>query len=134
MKSIGLARIGIVQNGHSGQAPLDLQSATGFARRYLQPLTPGEIYRFEIEIMPTANLFMAGHRIGLKIKGAADDPPKTMFHFINSPHLLSQTPNRVAIYHDADHPSHLLLPITRGNVVGTFISGGDISVREPKMT
>jgi hypothetical protein len=28
------------------------------------------------------------------------------------------------VHHDAEHPSHLLLPITRGNVLGTFVSGG----------
>jgi hypothetical protein len=33
----------------------------------------------------------------------------------------------VKIYHDSDHPSHLLLPVTRGNRIGTFISGGRIT-------
>jgi len=33
----------------------------------------------------------------------------------------------VTIYHDADHPSHLLVPVTRGNRIGTFISGGNIT-------
>jgi predicted acyl esterase len=35
-----------------------------------------------------------------------------------------QSPSRITVYHDAEHPSHLLLPITSGNVLGTFISGG----------
>ena len=35
--------------------------------------------------------------------------------------LWDQTPKTIMVYHDADHPSHLLLPITRGNVVETFI-------------
>jgi hypothetical protein len=34
----------------------------------------------------------------------------------------------VSIYHDTDHPSHLLLPVIRGNRIGTFISGGMITV------
>jgi hypothetical protein len=34
---------------------------------------------------------------------------------------------------DAEHPSHLLLPITRGNIVGMYLSGGDRSIREPKL-
>jgi hypothetical protein len=29
------------------------------------------------------------------------------------------------VYHDAAHPSCLILPITRGNVLGTYISGGE---------
>ena len=98
-----------------------------------KPLVPGEIYEFAIEIMPTANLFKAGHRICLKITGATDEQPKTTIQFVHEPHISSQTPDIVTIYHDADHPSHLLLPITRGNIIGTYLSGGDISAREPKL-
>ena len=28
------------------------------------------------------------------------------------------------VFHDEDHPSYLLLPITGGNVMNTFFSGG----------
>ena len=82
-----------------------------------QPLTPGEIYEFIIEVVPTGNLFKAGHRIGLKISGV-DDEGLTR----TAPHLWSQTPKTVTVYHDSDHPSHLLLPITRGNIAETFIT------------
>ncbi len=98
-----------------------------------KPLVPGEIYQFAIEVMPTANLFKAGHRIGLKIKGAVDEKPASTLSVIHAPHLASQTSSIVTIFHDAEHPSHLLLPITRGNVVGTFLSGGDLTAREPKL-
>jgi predicted acyl esterase len=98
-----------------------------------QPLIPGEIYEFAIEISPTGHLFKAGHKIGLKISGTIDEPPKTGGESLHEPHLTSQQFNIVTIYHDAEHPSHLLLPITRGNIVGTFLSGGDLSIREPKM-
>jgi len=98
-----------------------------------QPLTPGEIYHFSIEIMPTGHLFKVGHHICLKISGAVDEPPKTGIEFLHEGHLSGQLPNLVTIYHDADHPSHLLLPITRGNIVGTYLSGGDISLREHKL-
>lgn len=33
---------------------------------------------------------------------------------------------RITIYHDESHPSRLDLPITRGNLIGTFFSGGDV--------
>jgi len=98
-----------------------------------KPLVPGQVYEFKIEIMPTANLFKAGHRICLKISGADDEQPQTMLDLIRGRHLWSQTPTIVTIYHDVDHPSYLLLPITRGNIVGTFLSGGDVSVRELKV-
>jgi putative CocE/NonD family hydrolase len=99
-----------------------------------KPLTPGETYKFAIEIMPAANLFKAGHKIVLKIKGAADEPPKTTLHSFHAPHLPGQTRTLVTIFQDAAHPSHLILPITRGNIVGTFMSGGDLSFREAKLT
>jgi predicted acyl esterase len=98
-----------------------------------EPLVPGEIYEFAVEIMPTGHLFKVGHRICLKISGDIDEAPKTGAEALHEGHLSSQLSNRVTIYHDADHPSHLLLPITRGNIVGTYLSGGDISIREPRM-
>ncbi len=96
-----------------------------------QDLIPGEIYEFAIEILPTGHLFKAGHRICLKISGAIDEIPSTGIEALHEPHLPSQLSNLVTVYQDAEHPSYLLLPITRGNIVGTFLSGGDISVREP---
>jgi predicted acyl esterase len=95
-----------------------------------QLLLPGEVYEFRIEIVPTACLFPVGHRICLKVSGADDEQPRAMLDLIRGKHLWSQTPTTVTIYHDEDRPSYLLLPITRGNVVGTFLSGGDVSLRE----
>ena len=40
-----------------------------------QPLTPGEIYRFDIEVLPIAYVFKRGHRIRLEI--ANGDSPLT---------------------------------------------------------
>ena len=49
----------------------------------------------------------------LKIS-SADDEPENLFQ-VGHEHLLSQTPNTITIYHNAEYPSHLLLPITHGN-------------------
>lgn len=92
-----------------------------------QPLVPGQVYLFNIEMNPTANLFKAGHRIVLKIS-SADDIPENLYQ-IGHEHLCSQTPNTITIYHNAQYPSHLMLPITKGNIVGTYVSGGDISLK-----
>ena len=92
-----------------------------------QPLVPGQVYDFSIALNPTANLFKAGHRIVLKIS-SSDDEPENLFQ-VGHEHLLSQTPNTITVYHNAEYPSHLLLPITRGNIVGTYVSGGDISLK-----
>jgi uncharacterized protein len=87
-------------------------------------LTPGEVYEFNVEIVPTGNLFRAGHRICLKISCVDDEPPRHMLDLVAKGHLWRQAPSTVTVYHDASHPSHLLLPITRGNVIGTYMSGG----------
>ncbi len=88
-----------------------------------QPLTPGEVYEFTIEVVPTGNLFKAGHQICLKISGIDDEATTGFVAASFTGHLWSQTPKTVTIYHDQDHPSHLLLPITRGNTAGSFITG-----------
>lgn len=41
--------------------------------------------------------------------------------------LWRQECSRITVYHNAEYPSHLLLPITRGNVIGTYISGGKMA-------
>jgi uncharacterized protein len=92
-----------------------------------QPLVPGQIYRFSIDMLTVANLFRAGHRMVLKISGA-DDVPENLSE-VKMDHLCSQTPNTITIYHDSQHPSHLLVPVTKGNIIGTYVSGGDISLK-----
>ena len=59
---------------------LDLEKTTPLepvhTHSHNQPLTPKKIYEFDIKIVPTANLFRAGSKVGLKIS-CADSPPKT---------------------------------------------------------
>jgi len=88
-----------------------------------EPLNPGEIYQFNISVVPTGNLFKAGSMIKLKIS-CSDDQPKNPLEMIASGNLHRQSPSRITVYHDEDHPSCLLLPVTRGNVLETFLSEG----------
>jgi predicted acyl esterase len=92
-----------------------------------KPLIPGQVYLFNINLNPTAALFKAGHRIVLRIS-STDDIPEDLTQ-VKMNHLASQTSNTITVYHSAEYPSHLLLPITRGNIVGTYVSGGDISLK-----
>ncbi|MDG6998220.1 MAG: CocE/NonD family hydrolase [Nitrososphaerota archaeon] len=87
------------------------------------PLVPNYIYEFSLSLIPTANLFKEGHKIALKIS-STDDPPKNTFEAMASEHVRRASPSRVSIYHDVDHPSCIYLPVTSGNVIGTFFSGG----------
>jgi predicted acyl esterase len=92
-----------------------------------QSLVPGQVYEFKMDIWPIANLFKAGHRIMLKIS-SADDPPENLYQ-VGHEHLISQMPNTITIYQNAKYPSSLLMPITKGNIVGTYVSGGNISLK-----
>jgi uncharacterized protein len=91
------------------------------------PLEPEKIYELRIPIVPTARLFQAGERIAIRIKGADDEPALNSLQALARNHVRRPRPARITIYHNETHPSHLELPITRGNIIGTFFSGGDIS-------
>ncbi len=72
-----------------------------------QPIEPGRIYQYEIAVMPTAYLFKKGSRIRLEL--ANGDSQLTEFVFQHD-----YTPNKVGtdtIYHDAEYPSHLIVPV-----------------------
>ena len=88
-----------------------------------EPLTPGKIYEFAIPVVATANLFKAGSRIKLKI-ACCDDQPENSLEAIAAGHIRRQSGSRITVYHNDECPSHLLLPVTSGNIIGTFVSGG----------
>lgn len=75
-------------------------------------LTPGEVYRFEIDLWNTAIVFNRGHRIRVSV--TSSNAPR--FHV----HPNTRTPydptaaGLVAtntIYHDREHPSAIILPV-----------------------
>ncbi|HZU06908.1 MAG TPA: CocE/NonD family hydrolase [Chloroflexota bacterium] len=73
-----------------------------------QPLVPGQVYEFAIEVWPTSWVFKRGHRIRLEI--APGDSP-----VLDAPfgHDYGVKMGTDTIYHDRARPSHLLLPIRR---------------------
>jgi predicted acyl esterase len=91
-----------------------------------EPLEPGHIYEFNIEIRPYGILLQAGERLALRIKCADDDVPRDNLEVVGVGHVSRRNASHVAIHHNADNPSCLLLPITKGNRIGTFISGGKL--------
>ncbi len=91
-----------------------------------EPLEPNKIYEFNIEIRPYGILLRAGERLAVRIKSADDDLPQTSLEAVAVGHLSRRAGSHVTVQHNAEFPSHLLLPITKGNRVGTFISGGTL--------
>ncbi|MBW7990099.1 MAG: CocE/NonD family hydrolase [Planctomycetes bacterium] len=80
--------------------------------RYPELIQPGKIYRYEIDLWVTSNVFLAGHKLRVEISSSNfprfDRNPNTGADFGKSAKIkkASQT-----IYHDMEHPSHILLPV-----------------------
>ncbi len=75
-------------------------------------IEPGRIYHYSIDCWNTAQIFKAGHRIGLEISSSAF--PKYDRN-LNTGAPLGQTIEMAVaeqrIYHDAEHPSAVVMPI-----------------------
>jgi len=75
-------------------------------------LTPGQIYEFYVDLWSVSNLFQKGHKIRIEISSSNfpkyDANPNTGGKFGEETETLIATQK---IYHDKDHPSHVLLPV-----------------------
>ncbi|HEX4205890.1 MAG TPA: CocE/NonD family hydrolase [Ktedonobacteraceae bacterium] len=79
-------------------------------------IEPGHVYRYDIACWDTAQVFKAGHYIGLEVSSSAF--PKYDRN-LNTGAALGVTSEYVSadqqIYHDAEHPSALILPVIPTN-------------------
>lgn len=77
-----------------------------------RPLEPGAVYAVTIELPPTSNLFVAGHRIRLDISSSNfprfDVNGNTGENPAWSP---LKIPAENSVYHEAEHPSNVMLPV-----------------------
>lgn len=84
-------------------------------RRAHASVVPGEINEYSIELMASAHLYRASHRISVEI--SCMDVPTGVGGATNAEyipyHVCSSEPVTHCIYHDSLHPSHLMLPIIR---------------------
>jgi putative CocE/NonD family hydrolase len=74
-----------------------------------QPLTPGEIYEFDIEVLPISYVFKQGHRIRLEIANGDSPVTDAVFTHPYHPTLIGTD----TIHHNAVHASRLLLPVVQ---------------------
>ena len=75
-------------------------------------ITPGQVYGFHIKLDPCCNVFKKGHRIRVDLSSSSfprfdvnpgtGEPPGTNRRRISADN---------SIYHDAEHPSHIVLPV-----------------------
>ncbi len=78
-------------------------------------LRPGRIYHLEIDMWATPNQFKAGHRLRLDISSA--DFPKLDRNSNRGGMPGSPIPGEQTIYHDVEHPSHLLISVLGGHSI-----------------
>ncbi|MGI8782888.1 MAG: CocE/NonD family hydrolase [Acidobacteriota bacterium] len=77
-----------------------------------EPITPGQATRYTIDLWATSNVFKAGHRIRLYI--SSSNFPRFNRNLNTGEPTLGATrllKAQQVIYHDADHPSALVLPV-----------------------
>lgn len=79
------------------------------------PLVPGEAAAIDVDLLATAYVFGAGHRIRLEIAGS-DFPKYDRSPGTGRSSLLARDadlrPIEQAVLHDTEHPSHLTLPVS----------------------
>ena len=75
-------------------------------------LEPGVVYSLTVDLFPTSNLFLAGHRVRLDIS-SSNFPRFDVNGNTGENPAWSQTKVQAEnlVYHDGDHPSHLVLPV-----------------------
>ena len=96
-----------------------------FSRSEPEPLIPGKLYHFSLELYPTSYVFRKGHRLRVTLHGSAIDPlakpvaarvpqypdvDPALLAIAHGPGLNAQAA-RVTVLQDADHPAFIDLPI-----------------------
>jgi putative CocE/NonD family hydrolase len=75
-------------------------------------IVPGQIYEYQIDLWSTSNVFLKGHKIRLEV--SSSNFPR-FDRNLNTGKLAATSDAAVkatnTIYHDAEHPSALLLPV-----------------------
>jgi putative CocE/NonD family hydrolase len=77
-----------------------------------EPIEPGKVYKYKIELWATSNVFKAGHRIRVYI--ASSNFPRFNRNLNTGERTLGgirMEKARQTIYHDAERPSTIILPI-----------------------
>jgi putative CocE/NonD family hydrolase len=99
---------GFVQNLTEGILRARYRESTSAAR----PIVPGKAYEYKIDLWSTSNVFLKGHRLRLEV--SSSNFPR-FDRNLNTGKSASTDSTFVkaknTIYHDAAHPSVLLLPV-----------------------
>jgi uncharacterized protein len=84
-----------------------LRASHNAAHTAATPLTPGKVYKVEIALQPIAYRFRQGNRIRVEVVNGDSPVTDALFFHVYRPDKLGSD----SVYHDAQHPSHLVLPV-----------------------
>ena len=85
-----------------------------FRESYEEPtlIEPGQVYEYRFRLWETSNLFKAGHRIRLEVSSSNFPRFDRNQNTGHQPGMDAEVQvARQTIYHDADHPSQITLPV-----------------------
>ena len=91
-------------------------------------VVPGAVQRYRINLTSMSHSFAPGHRMMLKI-ACSDNEPTYGPHVMGTGRLTRTAPAWVTVHHNVKHPSCVYLPVIDGNVIGTFMSDGELAGR-----
>lgn len=75
-------------------------------------IAPGKAYEYEIKLRPTGNVFKKGHRIRVEISSSDFPIFNRNLNAGKDPYTSTDSVEaHQTIYHDKEHPSHIVLPI-----------------------
>ena len=107
-KLVDVGPDGVAHNLTEGILRARFRNSTSTA----EPITPGNVYEYKVDLWSTSNVFLKGHRIRLEVSSSNfprfDRNLNTGKDAATSAVFVKATNT---ILHDAEHPSALLLPV-----------------------
>lgn len=83
-------------------------------------IVPGKVYEFRIELLPMAIVFKRGHKIRVHISSSSFPLWDRNLNTGNPIGMDDEmTVAEQTVYHDTRYPSHLILPILKGDIFST---------------
>jgi hypothetical protein len=82
-----------------------------------KPIEPGKVYTYQFQVGSTSYVFKAGHRIRVEVSSSnfpTFDRHLNLFHPMKNWNYSDAKPAMQTVLHDAEHPSHLILPVIPG--------------------
>ncbi len=108
LKGPYLARGGLVASmSFERDAKLERPWRPYYSHKNPKEIENGKIYKYEIEILPFANLFKKGHRLRIELANHSANPLDFGGHYYGL------QVGQDTIYFDKDHPSHIILPVSK---------------------